>query len=193
MMRRKLGRFLMVCGALALLCAGGLLIHNLVENERAGEASREAVTAVKAQVGACPAVKAPVKQMSVAEIDGLEYIGWLSMPTVDRELPILAELTDAGLQIAPGRYCGSTYTDDLVLAAHNFSFHFGVLNDLRPGDPVIFTDMDGIVSRYEVAGTEILQPTDIEKMKDSDADLTLFTCTYGGASRVTVRCERVFG
>lgn len=192
-MRRKLGKFLMLCGALSLLCAGGLLVHNLVENERAGEAAREAVTAVKAQVGACAGVKAPVKQMSVAEIDGLAYIGWLSMPTVGQELPILAELTDAGLQIAPGRYCGSTCTDDLVLGAHNFSFHFGVLNDLKVGDRVNFTDMDGIVSRYEVAGTEILQPTDIEKMKESDADLTLFTCTYGGASRVTVRCERVYG
>ena len=35
---------------------------------------------------------------------------------------------------------------------------------------------------------DVLAPEVVEEMKDAGNDLTLFTCTYGGASRVTVRC-----
>ena len=31
-------------------------------------------------------------------------------------------------------------------------------------------------------------PTSVQEMTDGDWDLTLFTCTVGGKSRVTVRC-----
>ena len=49
--------------------------------------------------------------------------------------------------------------------------------------------MDGNVFRYEVVELETLMPTAIEEMTSGDWDLTLFTCTIGGGSRVTVRCE----
>ena len=39
--------------------------------------------------------------------------------------------------------------------------------------------------------TEVLAPTDIEGMESGDWDLTMFTCTIGGKSRVTVRCDRL--
>jgi sortase A len=62
---------------------------------------------------------------------------------------------------------------------------------MNVGDTVYFTDMDDKVYTYEVAETETLAPTAIEEMTTSGYDLTLFTCTYGGKSRVTVRCKRV--
>ncbi len=43
---------------------------------------------------------------------------------------------------------------------------------------------------YTVAKVETLDPSDPDAMVDPDYDLTLFTCTVGGASRVTVRCLR---
>ena len=57
------------------------------------------------------------------------------------------------------------------------------------GSEVIFTDMDGNRFIYAVSETEQLPGTAIEEMKSGDWDLTLFTCTIGGAARVTVRCE----
>ena len=38
---------------------------------------------------------------------------------------------------------------------------------------------------------ETLEPTDEEAMTTGDWDLTLFTCTPGGQTRVTVRFQRV--
>jgi sortase A len=35
---------------------------------------------------------------------------------------------------------------------------------------------------------EILSPFAVEEMTSGDWDMTLFTCTVGGQSRVTVRC-----
>ena len=37
---------------------------------------------------------------------------------------------------------------------------------------------------------ETLNPTDVAGMEAGDWDLTLFTCTVGGQSRVTVRFAR---
>ena len=37
----------------------------------------------------------------------------------------------------------------------------------------------------------VLEPTDIEEMLSEEWDLSLFTCTFGGATRITVRCERL--
>ena len=36
---------------------------------------------------------------------------------------------------------------------------------------------------------ETLNPTDIEGMESGNWDFTLFTCTVGGQSRVTIRFE----
>ena len=48
--------------------------------------------------------------------------------------------------------------------------------------------MDGAVWQYEVEEVDILAPSDVEGMTAGEYELTLFTCTYGGQSRVTVRC-----
>ena len=207
-MRRKLGAFLMILGLLSVLASAGLVLHNRSRDRQAGQAAavivpkveqrilrrQEAVQAeLTAPAGATVPEQTVTLEMPVEEIDGLRYIGCLSMPAIGRELPVIAELEMPLLRTAPCRYCGSTYTDNLVIAAHNYNRHFGPISDLMPGDPVYFTDMDGITTAYVVADTRILMPTDVDKAVSSGADLTLFTCTYGGAGRVAVRCNRTAG
>ena len=130
-------------------------------------------------------------EMTEVEIDGYGYIGYLSIPALDLDLPVMSEWDYDRLKIAPCRYAGSTKTDDLVVAAHNYTRHFGKLSKLLPGDPIYFIDMDGIRFNYEVVEVDVLSSADIEEMVSGEYDLTLFTCTYGGQSRVTVRCDRV--
>lgn len=130
-------------------------------------------------------------EMTEVEIDGYGYIGYLSIPALDLDLPVMSEWDYDRLKIAPCRYAGSTKTDDLVVAAHNYTRHFGKLSKLLPGDPIYFIDMDGICFSYEVVEVDVLSSAEIEEMVSGEYDLTLFTCTYGGQSRVTVRCDRV--
>ncbi len=132
----------------------------------------------------------PYMEMPVREIDGQDYIGVLEIEACELSLPVISEWNYSRLKIAPCRYDGSAYTDNLIIAAHNYKAHFRNLQDLKEGERVIFTDMDGNIFTYQVVEREILAPEDVEEMKDGKWDLTLFTCTLGGASRVTVRCEK---
>lgn len=130
------------------------------------------------------------QEMVRVEINGYDYIGYLKIPVLGLELPVMADWDYGRLRIAPCRYSGTTMGDDLVLLAHNYRKHFGTLSKLTPGDHVIFVDMDGVQTDYEVILVDTVAANDVEKVEFSGFDLTLFTCTYGGERRVTVYCDR---
>ena len=130
----------------------------------------------------------PEMDMPQEEVDGQEYSGVLTIPALSLDLPVIGEWSYSNLRTAPCRYAGSVYLNNMVIAAHNYRSHFGRLKDLPQGEEVIFTDMDGNVFRYRTAEMEILSPFAVEEMTSGDWDMTLFTCTVGGQSRVTVRC-----
>lgn len=132
----------------------------------------------------------PEMAMPEENIDGRSYIGVLDIPALELSLPIISEWSYDALQIAPCRYSGSAYLDNLVIAGHNYRSHFASLPQLQPGDSVTFTDMDGNVFSYEVSSLETLSPYAISDMTSGDWDLTLFTCTVGGQSRLAIRCDR---
>lgn len=105
-------------------------------------------------------------------------------------MPVLSTWSYALLKKAPCRYTDYVYLDNMVIAAPNTKANFKKLSQLEKGDIITFTDAVGNVFSYEVAGIEILQPDQVEDMTSGQWPLTLFTCTYGGASRVTARCEK---
>ena len=124
----------------------------------------------------------------VIPMDGYSYIGYLTFPTLGLELPVIDGWDTERLRRAPCRYYGSAETQDLVIAAHNYRSSFGQLDGLQIGDEIRFTDAAGIVHRYLVGELEIVEPTAVEYMIRSDWALSLYTCTYDGQHRVTVRC-----
>lgn len=130
----------------------------------------------------------PEMPMPVITIDGKEYIGTLEIPSLSLKLPVMSGWSYPDLKISPCRYTGSAYSGDLVIAGHNYRRHFGKLKTLAVGDEILFTDADGNLFRYAVTDIEELPGTAVEKMQAGTWDLTLFTCTYGGRNRVTVRC-----
>lgn len=129
--------------------------------------------------------------MTEVEIDGHAYIGVISIPALEIELPVMSGWSYKKLKIAPCRYSGTVKGNDLVIMAHNYERHFGHIAQLSVGDTVQFADMDSIVTNYEVVALDILPPSAVEEMTAGNYDLTLFTCTYGGQNRVTVYCDRV--
>ena len=131
------------------------------------------------------------KEMTVVEIGGYDFIGYLSVPVLKLELPVMSEWDYQRLRRAPCRQFGSTKTDDLVIAAHNYPSHFGRFSQLRSGDLLTFTDMDSVVILYEVVAIDVLEPTASDAVRYSGFELVLYTCTYGGESRVVVFCDRV--
>ena len=196
-MKRRLGIFLMALGVLLLVGAGYSFLSNGAEEEAGGNAAQQVMEDMQqALFGAPPLTAAPspapfAREMPEIMIDGQAYIGYLELPTIDLKLPVMSEWSYPKLKTAPCRYWGNAYDDSMVILAHNYGRHFGKISTLEIGDPVQFIDAEGNILRYEVAGHEVLESTDVRKMITDQWDLTLFTCTYGGLKRATVRLQRV--
>ena len=190
---------LMITGLLLIAAALYLTWANLWEQRSAGVASDFALDEVQAAIFEAakdqdddpPYIQNPEMEMPIVTIDGLDYIGVLTIPSMNLELPILSEWSYPNLKKSPCRYKGSAYTDDFILLGHNYTTHFGKLRRLNPGDRIKFTDAVGNEFWYEVIDQEILEPTMVQDLQTGDWDLTLFTCTLGGRTRVTVRCDRI--
>lgn len=191
-------KFLIFGGLLLLAAALFLTLQNVWEAKRAGDASAKAASELKAEESAETDASGevpdyilnPEMEMPVKESGDQEYIGILDIPELELSLPVISEWNYPRLKIAPCRYKGSAYQNNLIISAHNYPQHFGNLGKLEQGDEIRFTDVEGNCFTYEVAQIEELQATDVEKMESGEWDLTLFTCTPGGKARVTVRCDR---
>lgn len=212
-MNKKHGLICVVLGTALLIAALSLVFYNKNENKKSGEAAQsvlselaekipppptEPVTEIPtagdilAEYDIEPATEAKEENTIVIAENG--YIGIVSIPDLQLDLPVMSDWSYPKLNISPCRYKGSIAEGDIIIAAHNYWSHFGRLSELGGGETLIFTEADGTVHTYEI--TEIIQldGRDIEGMEFGSADswdITLFTCTLGGQSRVTVRAVEV--
>lgn len=211
-MPKKSGIIFVIVGAVLILSALLLFLYNGLEDHRAGQEAELLLSDIQSAISeqtkptTSPAnsetdsteekeqtevMETLPAEMPTLLIDGYEYVGYLSIPDLELELPVMAEWDYNRLKIAPCRHFGSSRTDDLVIAAHNYKTHFGSLSSLKEGAEVIFTDMDGIENRYVlVRDPETLAPDAVDAVQNSGYDLVLYTCTPGGATRVVAFCDR---
>ena len=203
-MRNKAGIVFIALGAVLILSALLLLLYNRHEAALAGKEAEILLSDVEAAIGGQTSSGGPTDpteeteteptlppELPVVHLNGYDYVGYVEIPALELKLPVMATWDYDLLQVDPCRQFGSSRTDDLVIAAHNYVTHFGYLKKLVPGDTVTFTDMDGIVNTYAVEKTETLDPTSVDAVKNSGCDLVLYTCTIGGKTRVCVFCNRV--
>ena len=196
-MRKIFGICCILLGVCCLIASVGLIAYNHWEEEQAQNASRDLLQDVRESMDqendrgeSADSLMALPQEMLTTEVDGYDCIGVLAIPVLELELPVLTDWSYAKLKTAPCHYFGSCYEKDFVIAAHNYPSHFGRLSELQPKDLILFTDVSGNVYGYEVVLLETLPGNATEEMITSGFDLSLYTCTPGGASRVTVRCEK---
>lgn len=205
------GTLFINAGLLMIAAALLLSMNNLWDSKRAATAASEAVEELDAVIPTnapteetLPAavettvdpnealiqdyILDPGRDMPVETVKGRDYIGTVEIPKLKLSLPVLAAYDEPGLKVAPCRFSGSAYLNDMVICAHNYDKHFGRLRKLVEEDEVSFTDIDGNVFLYRVTALEQLKPDQTEDMITGDWDLTLFTCNFSGGTRLTVRC-----
>lgn len=206
-MRNKVGKLFMLLGSLLILGSLVLFFRNIQESSDAEHQSHEILAEIRQELQIAEETQSneiefipdiPVEllteedlTMTEVMIDGHGYIGYLTIPDMGLELPIMSDWSYKQLKIAPCRYDGTLRGKDLVIMAHNYKTHFGRLSKLSLGASVIFTDMDSNAWPYEIVAIDVLEPTAVEEMTAGEYDLTLFTCTPGGSYRVTVRCMQI--
>lgn len=179
---RRAGLLLMALGLAFLTAAGSLAVRNQAEEARAGAAGTRALAIME------KALSTPDETEAV-QTDDPVWLGRLTIPSLELELPLFSQWSYENLKTAPCRYCGAAEEGDLVLLAHNYRTHFGPIRRLKPGDPVIFEDMAGTVYSYLVTAVETVDADALEDVTSGAHDLTLITCTYGGKNRVAVFCD----
>ncbi len=204
MKKIKKGNVFIIIGLLLIAAALLLTIKNISDSVAADNTSKKALEVLKEKtemaenesINNKTADSKPLyvdnKYMDMPNItiDGNRYVGELQIPSLGIDLPVRGDFSYSALRGAPCRYKGSVYTDDIVIAAHNYSSHFGNLKRIRMGSDATFTDSDGNVFNYVVSDIQQIDGKDIDAMLEGDWDMTLFTCTLNGKSRVTVRLER---
>ena len=202
-MRKWIGVICVFLGVVCILSSVGFVVYNRWEDQNAEGIAKDLLEDVQSimdekqpeQPLPADTVNLPddpekmPTEMATVKVDGYDCIGVLSVPVLDLELPVLTDWSYAKLKKAPCHYYGTYYEKDFVIAAHNYQSHFGKLSELQPKDLILFTDVSGTVYCYEVVLLETLPGNATEEMIASGFDLSLYTCTPGGASRVTVRCN----
>ena len=211
-MKNKLWKLSIFIGSAMILCSGALFMQNMKDSKRAGERSRTVLVSLKEQIPSDTALKCetapayekndlfyeystqPAETSGNADIiiDDIAYYGYISIPTLDIELPVMSSWNYNSLNISPCRYSGSLETHDLIIAAHNYNTHFGRINSLEPDDMIIFTDTSGKQYDFSVTSVEQVNGKDTSSMlsgAQNEWELTLFTCTLSGKSRFTIRAS----
>ncbi len=191
-MRRSRAAAFLAAGVLCIAAAGGLTAYNAADEQRASasveKSARMLLEAIPQKPEAEQAVVPAAQPVAPAlNLEGLDYVGVLEIPALELVLPVLDVCSDQMLRQAPCLYQGSV-SEGMIIAGHDYQSHFKKLTALAAGDILTFTDIDGNVWEYRVACTEIIGGNDVERMESGDWDLTLFTCTYTGRERFTVRC-----
>ena len=207
-MKNKFSIILILTGAVLILSALFLCLYNIIEDKKSGENAAQVLDVLKKEIIVSEETTEAVLpettdilskkttadyKMQEKQVENYSYIGYISIPKLDIELPVMSSWSYAGLNISPCCYSGSAADDNLIIAAHNYNSHFRKISKLNSGDEIYFTDIDGNVYSYEVSSTEIINGNDASAMYNDDDnswDLTLFTCTLDGRNRITVRAVK---
>lgn len=184
-------------GIIFITLAIGLSIINIIQEKKAELEASRAVNQIRIKIPNLSdeeLLRQTIKMndeigMNVLEVGGKEYIGLIDISSLNLTLPIQSNWDYTKLKSSPCRYRGSIYDNSMIIMAHNYKRHFGNLYKINPGSEIIFTDVNGLKYSYTVLGSETIDGKNVDEMINNEYDLTLFTCTYGGKSRMTIRCK----
>ena len=215
-MKSNTGRILILLGVLLLLAAAALCKYNTDQSREAEHYTGSVIEKLKEEIPAEPPTEPPTaawneedgstddlfaeyvpeEEAPVAAGDkmvlGEAYCGYITLPSLGLELPVMSSWSYPNLKLSPCRYSGSAETNDMIIAAHNYNSHFGRIGELATGDEIVFTDTLGRKYCYTVSYMELIEGRNVDQMfsgRSDEWDLTLFTCTLSGQSRVTVRAN----
>ncbi len=188
----------------AIILVGGATVAVMRSNPTASELAFDAPTLVAAGpttttlpaptsstvAAAAPAPQtqpiAPPKEPRAKE--PIVQIGEIHIPKIGLVHAIFEGVTLTVIDEGPGHWPGSAVPGQLgnaVFAGHRVthSHPFRRINELVPGDEVIFRTNNGVFT-YHVTGSEVVTPKDVHIVTPTpDATITLFACHPPGSAR----------
>ena len=185
-----ISKIFIIVGIVLILISLNIIIFNYYLEVNASKKSTTALENMKKLI-VDKSINEGIKTTESIKIDGYDYVGYMSIPKLNLNLPVIDSYSYDKLKIAPNLYYGEFNTKNFIICAHNYKTHFGSIGGLQFGDIIVMTSVNNENYYYQVELVEELDSTEINEMLNNEFDLTLFTCTKNGRSRVTVRCNKV--
>jgi len=127
-----------------------------------------------------------------------EAVARLVIPKIGLDKIVVSGVGRSDLQKGPGHYPGTPLPGqpgNAAIAGHRTTYGapFYRIDELAPGDEILVTTRQGSF-RYEVTGTQIVSPSDVQVVEDQGDDrLTLTSChpRYSARQRIIVSAALV--
>lgn len=175
----------------------GIIIYNVIKNETKQESQTKQQLSQdyteQNEENDLPTlgqreVKMPEK------IGQYEILGEIEIPKINVKKYILDQTTDESLKLALTKFWGPNLHEvgNFSIIGHNYEGLFKRLKELQIADTFTLTARDGKVGIYEIYDSYIVNPDEMECIEDSligKREVTLITCTVGGAQRLIVKAK----
>ena len=191
-MRERIFRIFQILGALLILIGAGSMLFLRYDAQKNAQFARETAIQIESNL---PGRRAGIpgefsdSEMAAMEINGVDYVGLVEVPSLGIKLPIADQWNSNSLRRFPCRYYGSVYSSDLILGGSNQAGQFDFCEKLQLDDIILVTDMTGAEFRYRVSRIDRSGTADAARLMDGDWSLTLFTADRYDGKYILIRCE----
>ena len=128
MKNKIIGNIIIIIGIIILLLAIFFFFYNAYEDYNAGIKSNEMLIDIKKYIKEEKKEEDNVNDTTSSKtsryIKGYSYIGYITIPKINIELPIMDDWSYKKLKLSPCRHFGSISEDNLVIVAHAYRNHF---------------------------------------------------------------------
>ena len=130
------------------------------------------------------------------EMGGYKVLGQLVIDKIGVNKNILAISESASLKLSVAKLCGPNLDEpgNFCIDGHNWNNMLQRLSEMQVGDTLYIIDRNTKEKvNYEIYDTYICVPEDIsclKQNKDGKKELTLITCTPGGAKRFICKARK---
>lgn len=128
------------------------------------------------------------------KIGNYNILGKIEIPKISLKMYILDVTTDESLNLSLTKFWGRNIHDasNFSIIGHNYKGMFKDLKNLEVGDTFTLTDREGRICTYVVYEIFIVEPDDVSCIEDTlkgEREVTLITCTTGGAKRLILKAK----
>lgn len=135
----------------------------------------------------------PNSAMPVLEMDSVDYVATIEIPSFGITLPVADQWDSDKLYRSPARFFGSTYEGTLIIGGVDDSQQFGFCDKIEHGAIITVTDMTGAQFTYTVSRVDRSKHAETQWLRSADCDLTLFCRDVYSMEYIAVRCLLSYG
>ena len=187
------GRLFLAAGILL-----GLFVAYLLWGTNLSESSSQSALAKQFHTSSQAAKTGGTTASAALDLPGYA-IGIIQIPKIGLEKYLVEGVGESDLQKGPGHYPGTPLPGqpgNVAIAGHRTTYGapFYNLDALKPGDPIRITTLSGTVYTYDVTGSQVVSPSDVEVVDATkDNRLTLTTCNprFSATTRLIVTAALV--